>query len=220
MTYNRKVICPHCRGSGADDPDDVKECPKCGGKGQILTKKQLAPGFVQQFQQQCPKCSGAGTLITSKCHVCHGEKLTDSLDSLMIWVEKGTPDGHLITYKDSADEYLNVRPGEIRVKVQQLEHPIFERIGDDLKVRIHITLREALLGFEKTLVHLDGAIVGFNRLGKITKPGLMERFKGKGMPIFESYAGEYGDLLVTYIVDMPESLSDEQRELFKEMFRS
>ena len=46
VTYNRKVICPHCRGSGADDPDDVKECPKCGGKGQILTKKQLAPGFV------------------------------------------------------------------------------------------------------------------------------------------------------------------------------
>lgn len=39
VTYNRKVICPHCRGSGADDPDHVKECPKCQGKGQILTKK-------------------------------------------------------------------------------------------------------------------------------------------------------------------------------------
>lgn len=76
-------------------------------------------------------------------------------------------------------------------------------------MRIHINLREALLGFEKTLIHLDGAMVKFNRLGKITKPGLMERFKGKGMPIFESYVGEYGDLLVTYIVDMPTELSEE-----------
>lgn len=138
----------------------------------------------------------------------------------MIWIEKGTPDGHTITYRDSADEYLNVRPGEVRVKLQQLEHPIFERIGDDLKVRIHINLREALLGFEKTLIHLDGAMVKFNRLGKITKPGLMERFKGKGMPIFESYVGEYGDLLVTYIVDMPTELSEEQRDLFRQMFKA
>ena len=73
---------------------------------------------------------------------------------------------------------------------------------------MHISLKEALLGFENTLVHLDGALVRFNRLGKVTKPGLMERFKGKGMPQFESYAGEYGDLLVTYIVDLPAELSE------------
>lgn len=36
MTYNRKVICPHCRGSGADDPDDVETCNKCNGQGVIL----------------------------------------------------------------------------------------------------------------------------------------------------------------------------------------
>ena len=136
----------------------------------------------------------------------------------MIWVEKGTPDGHTLAYRDQADEFLNVRPGAVTVKVQQLEHPVFERKENDLKVRVHITLKEALLGFEKTLVHLDGALVRFSRLGKVTKPGLMERFKGKGMPLFESYSGDYGDLLVTYIVDLPTSLSDAQRELFKEFF--
>ena len=36
LTYNRKIICPHCRGSGADDPDHVKTCNKCGGTGQII----------------------------------------------------------------------------------------------------------------------------------------------------------------------------------------
>ena len=69
------------------------------------------------------------------------------MDSLMIWVEKGTPDGHVITYKDAADEFINVRPGNINIKVIQLDHPVFERKNDDLKTRIHITLKQALLGF-------------------------------------------------------------------------
>ena len=38
VTYNRKSICPHCRGSGADDPDDVETCPKCNGQGHIIKK--------------------------------------------------------------------------------------------------------------------------------------------------------------------------------------
>ena len=41
----------------------------------------------------------------------------------------------------------------------------------------------------------------------------MERFKGEGMPVFEQYS-EVGDLMVTYIVEMPELLTDEQKALF------
>lgn len=73
--------------------------------------------MVQQFQTQCDKCAGSGKIKTSTCHLCNGEALTDSIDSLMIWVEKGTPDGHTITYKDASDEYINVRAGNINVKV-------------------------------------------------------------------------------------------------------
>ena len=135
----------------------------------------------------------------------------------MIWVDKGVPDGHVIEYKDAADEYINVRPGSIKVKVIQLDHPVFERKENDLKTRIHITLKEALLGFTKTLTHLDGHEVEIDRRDKLTKPGLMERFKGEGMPVFEQY-GEAGDLLITYIVDLPDKLTDEQKKLFEEFF--
>ena len=103
--------------------------------------------------------------------------MTDSMDSLMIWIEKGTPDNHVITYKDAADEFINVRAGSINIKVIQLDHDVFERKGNDLKTRIHISLKEALVGFERHLKHLDGHEVHINRLDKVTKPGLMERFK-------------------------------------------
>ena len=47
VKYTRKTICPHCRGSGADDPDHVETCTKCKGQGVVIEKKQIAPGFVQ-----------------------------------------------------------------------------------------------------------------------------------------------------------------------------
>ena len=31
VKYTRNTICPHCRGTGADDPSDVKTCTKCNG---------------------------------------------------------------------------------------------------------------------------------------------------------------------------------------------
>lgn len=157
--------------------------------------------------------------MTSTCHVCRANKLVDSVDSLQIFVEKGAPDGHEITYKDAADEYINVRAGPVVFKVQQLSHSRFQRVGNDLKVRVNITLKEALLGFAKEIEHLDGHFVYINRKGKTTKPGLMERFKGEGMPVFEHY-GDFGDMLVTYIVDLPESLSNEQLILFKQFFNA
>lgn len=57
-------------------------------------------------------------------------------------------------------------------------------------------------------MHLDGHIVKVDRLGQTTKPGLVNRYKGEGMPIFGEY-GDYGDLLVTYVVKFPEVVTPE-----------
>lgn len=29
----KKSVCSHCRGSGAENPDDLEKCDKCGGRG-------------------------------------------------------------------------------------------------------------------------------------------------------------------------------------------
>lgn len=126
---------------------------------------------------------------------------------MVVFIEKGAPDGHTLTYRNAADEFLNVRSGNINVKVEEIAHPVFKREGVNLKLHMEITLREALLGFEKKIIHLDGHIVEVNRKSQTTKPGLINRFKGEGMPIFEQY-GDYGDLLVTFVVKFPESLTE------------
>ena len=94
--FSKNVVCPHCRGTGADSENDVTQCNRCGGQGVILERQQIAPGFVQQFQRQCPKCNGKGKIISKKCHVCSGDKIVPGLEELSVYVEKGMKDGQEI----------------------------------------------------------------------------------------------------------------------------
>jgi DnaJ homolog subfamily A member 2 len=99
------------------------------------------PGFVVQEQVQCVKCKGEGKVKTSTCHLCGGKNLKRGLDELYVFIEKGSPDGHEERFRDAADEFLNVRAGDIIFKVIEVEHPRFKREGDDLKLQVNITLK-------------------------------------------------------------------------------
>ena len=46
----KNIICPHCRGTGADDPDHVTNCPSCNGQGYTMQREQIAFGFFRQYQ--------------------------------------------------------------------------------------------------------------------------------------------------------------------------
>jgi len=65
-----------------------------------------------------------------------------------------------------------------------MPHLVFERKEKDLKIKLEISLEEALLGFKRTITHLDGHKVEVNRENQVTKPGLMIRIKKEGMPVF------------------------------------
>lgn len=123
----------------------------------------------------------------------------------------------MLDFKDAADEFTNVRAGNIKIKVEQLKHPVFERHGDDLKTTIRVSLREALVGFSRELKHLGGDSVDIDRKGLITKPGHLQTFPGEGMPK-STDNGERGDLHVAYVVDFPSELTAQQKVHFKEFF--
>lgn len=94
--YTRNIICPHCRGTGANSEDDIKVCTKCGGQGIIMERQQIAPGYIQQFQRQCPKCNGQGKTISKSCNVCNKNKIILSIEEMSVFVEKGMSDGQEI----------------------------------------------------------------------------------------------------------------------------
>mmetsp|Transcript_3712 Transcript_3712/g.3436 ORF Transcript_3712/g.3436 Transcript_3712/m.3436 type:complete len:268 (-) Transcript_3712:6-809(-) len=216
IAHNKQALCPHCRGSGADSEHDLDTCPRCRGQGTIMRKKQLAPGFVQQFQEHCNKCNGEGKIIKKQCHVCHANKVMQAFEIFEADIDKGVDHGHVYVYEEAGDEYLNVKASPINIRVEIAPHKVFQREGEDLRTTVKISLKEALLGFSRTLKHLDGHEVKLNRVST-TRPGYTQKIIGEGMPHF-NFNVERGDLYVKYEVEFPNKLSEEQKELFREFF--
>jgi len=52
-----------------------------------------------------------------------------------------------------------------------------------------------------------------------TQNGSKIKLRGKGFPVYKSKS-EYGDLYITYMVQIPVDLTDRQRELFSELSKS
>src|ERR1700761_537176 len=46
----KKILCDHCRGTGAASDGDIHQCGGCGGSGVKLVKQQIFPGMFAQSQ--------------------------------------------------------------------------------------------------------------------------------------------------------------------------
>jgi DnaJ-related protein SCJ1 len=215
ILIDKQIRCPHCRGSGAKDSSDVKTCNECGGKGFKIVTHQMAPGFVQQMQQQCPKCGGKGKVVKTKCPHCQGNKMARGEEELLIDVEKGMMDGHEIRFQSKADEHPDHIAGDLVFKIRAQKHDVFDRRGNDLWYKAKITLLEALTGFEKTITHMDGHTVTYDNRGAVIRPGLVMQIANEGMPIYRSDAK--GNLYIEFEVVFPASLTPAQKEKIKEI---
>ena len=133
----------------------------------------LAPGFIQQMQTTCDVCSGKGKIIKSTCSVCAGKKVKRGGVEVTVSIEKGMADGQTINLERQADESPDHSAGDLIFTIQTQPHPVYSRKGDNLYAKETITLKEALLGFTKTLTHLDGTTFEVKR-STVTQPGMVD----------------------------------------------
>ncbi|XXQ32455.1 J domain-containing protein [Plasmodiophora brassicae] len=202
-------LCPHCRGTGAETPEDFKTCTACNGQGVKIVKRMLAPGMYQQFQQTCDVCGGTGKKVKRVCHKCQGGKVVPGHKTIDVYVEKGVAENELLLFENEGDESPDMAAGHITFKVSSAPHPRFVREGNNLRHDAHISLLESLVGFKSTIEHLDGHLVEVSR-DKVTRPLQVVKLNGEGLPQHD-YPSKHGDLLVKFHIDFPTSLTDEQR---------
>lgn len=107
------------------------------------------------------------------------------------------------------EEKADSTPGNLIFLVQEIPHQTFRRERNDLHATIHITLKEALLGFEREIKHLDDRVIKVKKDGVI-QPSDIIKVRGEGMPIHQS--SEKGDLFVKIDIIFPYDLSPNQRE--------
>ena len=125
-------------------------------------------------------------------------------------IERGMPNGHEITFAFAANQEPGHAPGDVVLKIVQRTHPTFVRKGNNLHYAMDLTLKEALVGFDKRITHLDGHTVRISS-SSVTKPGLVRLIEGEGMPK-HGVPSEFGQLVVEFRVNFPKALGEAQRE--------
>ncbi|KAG0497926.1 hypothetical protein HPP92_002617 [Vanilla planifolia] len=163
--------------------------------------RQIAPGMYQQITEQV-------------CEDCPNVKYVREGYFITVDIEKGMKDGQEVSFYDDGEPIIDGENGDLKFRIRTAPHDRFRREDNDLHTSVTISLVGALVGFEKSLKHLDGHLVEIGTKG-ITRAKEVRKFKGEGMPVHAST--KKGDLYVTYEVSFPTSLTDEQKTKIKEI---
>ncbi|KAJ8592194.1 DnaJ-domain-containing protein [Rhizopogon salebrosus TDB-379] len=213
---SKKVLCDHCRGSGAASGGDIHDCSGCGGSGVKTFKQQIFPGMFAQSQQTCNDCGGRGRVIKKLCPHCHGQKVVDHTQHYTLELQPGTPEGFDVVFEGEGDESPDWEAGDIVLRVRsKKEIGHLRRKESSLYWRETIGVDEALLGFQRNITHLDGHLVQIDHNG-VTQPGYVQTVEGEGMPLYGT--DNFGDLFVEYNVVLPVELNSDIRQKLVEAF--
>lgn len=220
LAVNRDVICSSCEGRGGAMGAE-KSCDSCHGRGMRVQLRQIGPGMVQQMQSVCNDCRGQGKIIkdSDRCKACKGNKVVKERKVLEVHIEKGILNGQKITFSGEADQAPGTVPGDIIFVVQEKNHAMFQRKGNNLIMEKKITLVEALCGFEAIVEHLDNRTLHIKtRPGEVLKPNQFKAVQHEGMPTHGNPFVK-GQLVILFKVQFPEAgeLSEKQRATIKSL---
>ena len=204
--------CPHCHGSGADSPSDVKTCPKCSGKGTIIRQQRGIFGMMNT-EVVCPDCNGAGRIISKKCSVCNGTGYKRIKKTVKIHIPVGIQSGQQIRLQGMGGAGTNGGGhGDLYIEISVKEHPFFKREKNDIHLEVPLDFVDAILGTKIEIPTVNGDVL--LTIPEGTQPGQVLRMKGQG--IKDLRTGKPGDQYVHLNIKSPVSLSKKQKELLSE----
>lgn len=145
----------------------------------------------------------------------HKQTLTVNGATIRITIPAGIEDGQVIKLSGYGSPGVGGGPaGDLYITFEIAEDREFKRLNDDIYKSVTIDLYTAVLGGEITVDTLSGKVKLPVSPG--TQQGTKVRLKGKGFPVYKK-DGVFGDLYVTYHVEIPKTLTARQRELFMEL---
>lgn len=207
--------CNTCSGSGAKDPSAVETCKTCSGLGQVRQVRSM--GFGQFVNvTACPACHGEGKTVKEKCSDCRGEGSVQQEDTVKVKIPAGVSDGNYLTLSGQGNAGRRGGPnGDAFVVVEEIEHDIFVREGDDVVLELEITFPQAALGAEIEVPTLTGSSLLKIQAG--TQSGTLLRMRDKGIQHL-SRPGK-GDQIVQVQIVTPKKLSKEEKRMLQDLAR-
>ncbi len=212
IELNVKEECKSCKGSGAKAGTSPETCSTCGGKGQVVRSRNSAFGLMRSVEV-CPDCRGTGKIIRDKCPDCRGTGYISIKKRYSVDFPAGIDNGQAVSLAELGDPGTNGGPrGDVRVEAIVDRHPIFQRDGFDIYSLVPISYAVAALGGSVLVDTVDGKVIYDVKAG--TQTDMRVRLKGKGVPSWRN-KNQRGDHYITLVVETPEKLSSEAKELLR-----
>ena len=208
ISFRKLVSCDRCSGSGAEPGTKRVTCPTCRGAGQVRRS-----GGIIVFTQTCPTCRGSGVKIEKPCGACKGEGRVAKTTKLTVKIPPGVDTGSRLRSAGNGEAAgAGGSPGDLYIVLTVKDHELFERQGDDLFCEIPIKFTLATLGGTIEVPTLAGRAT--LKIPAATQSGTTFRLRDRGMPALRGLRN--GDQLIRVHVEVPVSLSQEQRKLLED----
>ncbi len=209
INFSSSDKCEICDGYGAEPGSKPTSCSTCGGQGKVRSSQ----GFFT-IQQTCPQCSGSGEQISDPCKKCKGMGKKQTKRKISTTIPKGVDDGTRIRLSGKGEAGIKGGGnGDLYIFVSVESHNIFKRSEENLFFEFPISLADVTLGATIEVPTIDGGKAKV-KIPAGTQNGKQFRLKEKGMPLMRSK--NYGDLYIQTEIEVPISLTKEQKNLLEQ----
>jgi molecular chaperone DnaJ len=203
----RQEICETCGGAGSVGGASTV-CPECDGTGQVT---QMAGAM--KFSLTCPRCDGKGRL-RNVCPTCHGDGRISKPEVVEVRIPPGAQAGSRLRVAGKGNAGRNGGPaGDLYITVRVEPHPFFGREGDDINIKVPITVSEAGLGAKIEVPTIDGRAL--LKVPQGTQNGQKFRLREKG--VTNTRKNKRGDEIVEVVIHAPKVHDERTKELLREL---
>lgn len=207
LSIDRLDSCATCHGSGASG-GGTATCPQCQGSGQV---NQMMGAM--RFSLPCPKCNGTGRLRNA-CPTCGGDGRVPKSDNVEVRIPAGVQNGSRLRVAGKGNAGTMGGPaGDLYITIRTQAHPFFNREGDDILIRVPVTVTEAGLGARIEIPTVDGKAL--LKIPQGTQNGQKFRLREKG--VYNARKGYHGDQIVEIVIEAPDVRDERTRELLKQL---
>jgi molecular chaperone DnaJ len=205
--------CHTCHGTGAASKDDIETCSRCHGAGYVNVDQRTMFGTMRS-QQVCSQCGGKGKVIKKRCNTCHGHGKVKETKKVDVTIPAGVDNN--LTLRVSGYGHAGTNgggPGDLYLTFRVRPHNVFKRRQDDIILEVPITVSQAVLGTKVDIPTIYGDVA--LKIPPGTSHGTVLRMAGQGVSNVQTK--RKGDQLVHVMVEIPKTLSSEEKKLFETM---
>ena len=213
LKVKKWIKCETCDGKGAKTSSDYVTCQSCNGTGEL---RQVQRSVFGQFVNiaPCVNCGGTGKQIKAKCSGCNGEGRIQGESTIKVNIPAGVANGNYLTLRNQGNAGRREGPdGDLIVLLEEEQHPLFKREGNDIVCEVEISYPEAVMGTEIDINTLTSKVK--LKIDPGTQPGKLLRLRGKGIPEYGS--SRVGDQIIRVQVYIPKNLNSKEKEVVHQM---